>query len=121
MELIQPPPPFTLCFPLDIFEKSLPIISLLNWSILQARTKNWVGGGGGWRNLVIGVKNFDKTVNLHSICSSFRPSPSEKGIPIRVFISSDNGVSVRTHMYKEVEDPRSGEVRSHDMHVCSPR
>ena len=46
-----------------------------------------------------------------------RPSPSEKGIPIRVFISSDNGVSVRTHMYKEVEDPRSGEVSACDVSV----
>lgn len=44
-------------------------------------------------------------VSLH------RLSPGEKSMPIRVFITSDNGVSVRTHMYKEVEDPRTGEVR----------
>ncbi len=37
-------------------------------------------------------------------------SPNEKPVPIRVFITSDNGVSVRPHMYKEVEDPRTGEV-----------
>ena len=49
--------------------------------------------------------------NDHNYTCVFRLSPGEKSMPIRVFITSDNGVSVRTHMYKEVEDPRTGEVR----------
>ena len=39
-----------------------------------------------------------------------RLSPTGKVIPIRVFLTSDNGVSVKEHMYQEVEDPRTGEV-----------
>ena len=46
-----------------------------------------------------------------SLYRSCRLSPGDKSMPIRVFITSDNGVSVRTHMYKEIEDPRTGEVR----------
>ena len=39
-------------------------------------------------------------------------SPSGDNVPVRVFISSDNGVSVRTHMYREIEDPKTGEVHN---------
>ena len=39
-----------------------------------------------------------------------RLTPNGKDMRIRVFITSDNGVSVRPHMYREVEDPRTGEV-----------
>ena len=48
-------------------------------------------------------------VHLHAY-NLYSLSPNEKAMPIRVFITSDNGVSVRTHMYKEVEDHRTGEV-----------
>ena len=40
-----------------------------------------------------------------------RLTPTGKNMTIRVFISSDSAFSVTTHMYKEVEDSRTGEVR----------
>ena len=39
-----------------------------------------------------------------------RLTPTGKNIHIRVFLSSDSTFSITTHMYREVEDSRSGEV-----------
>ena len=39
-----------------------------------------------------------------------RLMPTGKNINIRVFISSDNTFTITTHMYREVEDLRTGEV-----------
>lgn len=46
-----------------------------------------------------------------------RLTPNDDAIPVRVFISSDNSLTIRVHMYKEAEDPKTGEVSSHGMHV----
>ena len=39
-----------------------------------------------------------------------RLTPTGKSINIRVFVSSDSTFTITTHMYREAEDPRTGEV-----------
>ena len=40
-----------------------------------------------------------------------RLTPTGKNLNIRVFLSSDSTFTITTHMYREVEDLRTGEVR----------
>ena len=44
------------------------------------------------------------------IVDIYRLMPTGKSINIRVFVSSDSTFTITTHMYREVEDPRTGEV-----------
>ena len=39
-----------------------------------------------------------------------RLTPMGKNMHVRVFLSSDNTFTVTTHMYREIEEARSGEV-----------
>ncbi|XP_064397695.1 acetyl-CoA carboxylase-like isoform X2 [Halichondria panicea] len=57
-----------------------------------------------------GVRLYRHRVTEAEIKCAIRLSPNDASIPIRVFITSDNGVSVRTHMYREVENPRTKEL-----------
>lgn len=51
-----------------------------------------------------------KPVRLVLVTGYTRLTPNDKAIPVRVFISSDNSLTVHVHMYQEVEDPKTGEV-----------
>lgn len=57
-----------------------------------------------------GIRLLKLRVTEAEIKATIRLTPTSDKIPIRVFLSSDNGVSVRVHMYQEIEDQRTGEI-----------
>lgn len=39
-----------------------------------------------------------------------RQTPNDDTIPLRVYLTSDNALSLKVHMYREIEDPKTGDV-----------
>jgi hypothetical protein len=57
-----------------------------------------------------GIRLVKLRVMEAEIKATIKLNPSSEGIPVRVFISSDNSLIPRVHMYKEIEDPKTGEM-----------
>uniref|UniRef100_A0A1X7VP53 Uncharacterized protein n=1 Tax=Amphimedon queenslandica TaxID=400682 RepID=A0A1X7VP53_AMPQE len=67
-----------------------------------------------------GVRLVKLRVMEAEIKATIRLTPNEKAVPVRVFISSDNSLTVRVHMYQEIEDAKTGEMVFHSWKHLGP-